>query len=106
MTITFKDNNIQCRDCGHKNIDQLKCEKCGKELIKINGGKITIGEKTTPEPVANTDFMALLKLTLAVIKAETQPVTGHEAPGNIDKLWEAAFNMIDEIDKPKNGKEN
>jgi Zn finger protein HypA/HybF involved in hydrogenase expression len=37
MTITFKDNNIQCRDCGHKNIDKTKCEKCSKELIIIEG---------------------------------------------------------------------
>lgn len=106
MGITIKGNTINCNDCGHENIDKEKCEKCGTLLIKIEGGKITIGQKTTPSPVANTDFLALLKLTLAVIKVESQPVVGHENPENVEKLWEAAFDLLEEFDKPKTGHEH
>ena len=37
--IRIEGNTIKCKDCGHKNkhntMTDRKCEKCGKEVIKI-----------------------------------------------------------------------
>lgn len=36
--IKIENNTITCK-CGHTSVDEMKCPKCGKDLIKIVNDK-------------------------------------------------------------------